>query len=197
MSARARLWLDLALFGALFLAYNPAWTNIAVHEWLSVIIIVPLLFHVIVNWDQTLAIMRRFAEIVRATPKVNLVVDVALFVAGVTVMLSGLLVSQHVLRAVGISVTPTALWVSTHRWSADATILLLLVHFALHWRWILRVAGKLGQPSAQVREDDPVVAIRMATRRLESQSAQRAHGAPAPAPLQYATVPVRDDRYRP
>ena len=82
MSARARLWLDLALFGALFLAYNPAWTRIAVHEWLSVIIIVPLLFHVIVNWDQTLAIMRRFAEIVRATPKVNLVVDVALFVVG-------------------------------------------------------------------------------------------------------------------
>ena len=95
------------------------------------------------------------------------------------------------LRAVGISVTPTALWVSTHRWSADATILLLLVHFALHWRWILRAAGKLGRPRVQVREDDPVVAIRLATRRLEAQSAQ------APAPLQYATVPVRDDRYRP
>ena len=55
MTARARLWLDLALFGALFLAYNPAWTRIAVHEWLSVVTIVPLLFHVIVNWDQTLA----------------------------------------------------------------------------------------------------------------------------------------------
>ena len=62
MSARARLWLDLALFGALFLAYNPAWTGVAVHEWLCVIAIVPLLFHVIVNWDQTLAILRRFGE---------------------------------------------------------------------------------------------------------------------------------------
>ena len=197
MSARVRLWLDLALFGALFLAYNPAWTRIAVHEWLSVIIIVPLLFHVIINWDQTLAIMRRFAEIVRATPKVNLVVDVALFVVAVTVMLSGLLISQSVLRAVGITVTPTALWVSTHRWSADATILLLLVHFALHWRWILRAAGKLGRPGVQVREDDPVVAIRLATRRLEAQGARGVQSAPAPAPLQYATVPVRDDPYRP
>jgi hypothetical protein len=190
MSARARLWLDLALFGALFLAYNPAWTHIAVHEWLSVIVIVPLLFHVIINWDQTLAILRRFAVIVRATPKVNLVVDAALFVAGVTVMLSGLLVSQYVLRAVGISVTPTALWVTTHRWSADATMLLLLVHFGLHWRWVVRAAGKLGQPRvrARVHEDDPIVAVRLATRQLERQ---------APAPLQYATVPVRDDRYRP
>ena len=64
MSARARLWLDLALFGALFLAYNPAWTRIAIHEWLSVLVIVPLLFHVIINWDQTLKILSRFAEIV-------------------------------------------------------------------------------------------------------------------------------------
>ena len=46
MTARARLWLDLALFAALFLGYNPAWTGIAVHEWLCLIAIVPLLFHV-------------------------------------------------------------------------------------------------------------------------------------------------------
>ena len=101
MTVRARLWLDLALFGALFLAYNPAWTGVAVHEWLCVITIVPLLFHVIVNWDQTLQILRRFAELVRATPKVNLVVDAALFVAAVTVMLSGLLISQSVARTFG------------------------------------------------------------------------------------------------
>ena len=188
MSARARLWLDLALFGALFLAYNPAWTGVAVHEWLCVITLVPLLFHVIVNWDQTLAVLRRFADIVRATPKVNLVVDVALFIVAVTVMLSGLLVSQSVAGTFGVTIVPSSLWVSTHSWSADATILLLLVHFALHWRWIVNVAGKLGR-RVQAREEDPVVAVRLATRRLQSQ---------APAPLQYATVPARhDDRYRP
>jgi hypothetical protein len=183
MSARARLWLDLALFGALFIAYNPAWTGVAVHEWLCVITVVPLLFHVIVNWDMTLAILRRFAQLVKAMPKVNLVVDAVLFVTAVTVMLSGLLVSQYVLSTFGLRVTPTALWVTTHRWSADATILLLLVHFALHWRWIVNVAGKLGR-RVQGREDDPVVAIRLATRRLEQQ---------APARLQYAHIPARRD----
>ena len=187
MTARARLWLDLALFAALFLGYNPAWTGIAVHEWLCLIAIVPLLFHVVINWDQTLKILSRFAEIVRATPKVNLVVDAALFVAAVTVMLSGLLISQSVMKAVGITIAPSALWVSTHSWSADATILLLLVHFALHWRWIVKTAGKLGRPRA-VTADDPIVAIRLATRRLEN----------PPRGSRYATVPVRnDDRYRP
>jgi hypothetical protein len=187
MTARARLWLDLALFGALFVGYNPGWTRVAVHEWLCVIAVVPLLFHVIINWDQTLRILNRFAEIVRATPKVNIVVDAALFVAAVTVMLSGLLISQYVAKAVGITIVPTSLWVTTHRWSADATMLLLLVHFALHRRWIVKTAGKLGRPRRSVA-DDPILAIRMATRRLETPSRGE----------QYATAPVTTDaRYRP
>ncbi len=188
MSARARLWLDLALFGALFLAYNPAWTGVAVHEWLSVVTIVPLLFHVIVNWDQTLAVLRRFAAMLRAMPKVNLVVDAALFIVAVTVMLSGLLISQSVARAVGVTIVPGPLWVSTHAWAADATILLLLVHFALHWRWVVNCSKRLVRRDS-AGEDDPIIAVRLATRRLERQT---------PTPLRYAPVPVRgDDRYRP
>ena len=54
--------LSQPLFGALFLGYNPAWTGVAVHEWLCVITVVPLLFHVVVNWDQTLAILRRLLD---------------------------------------------------------------------------------------------------------------------------------------
>lgn len=188
MSARARLWLDLALFGALFLAYNPAWTRVAVHEWLCVIMVVPLLFHVVINWDQTLQILRRFARLARTTPKVNLMVDAALFAVAVTVTLSGLLISQSVAGAIGVTIVPSSLWVSTHTWSADATILLLLVHFALHWRWIVNAAGKLGRARPR-SPSDPVAAVRLATRRLDTQP---------PAGRQYATVPVPSDaRYRP
>ena len=115
-------------------------------------------------------------------------VDAALFVAAVTVMLSGLLISQSIARAFGITIVPNALWVSTHSWSADATILLLLVHFVLHWRWIASVAGKLGR-RLRVTEDDPIVAIRLATRRLEDQG---------PMGRQYPVLPLRSDgRYRP
>ena len=188
MSVRARLWLDLALFGTLFLAYNPGWTGVAVHEWLCVIMVVPLLFHVVINWDQTLQILRRFVDLVRATPKVNLVIDAALFIVAVTVTLSGLLISQSVAGALGVTIVPSSLWVSTHAWSADATMVLLLVHFALHWRWIVNAAGKLGRTRPQAPAD-PVAAVRLATRRLDTQP---------PAGRQYATVPVPTDaRHRP
>ena len=103
-------------------------------------------------------------------------------------MLSGLLISQSVARVFGVTIVPSALWVSTHSWSADATILLLLVHFALHWRWIASAAGKLGRTRPQAPAD-PVAAVRLATRRLDAQP---------PAGRQYATVPVPSDaRYRP
>jgi hypothetical protein len=175
MTTRARLYLDLALFGALFVAYNPAWTGLAVHEWLCVVAIVPLLFHIVVNWDQTLQILRRFAAIVRAMPKVNLVVDAALFVAAVAVTLSGLLISQAVAGALGVTILPSGLWMTVHSVSADLTIGLLLVHFALHWRWIVNAAGKLGRsPRAARAPSDPLAEIRLATRRL-------------------ATVPARTD----
>lgn len=147
MTPRARLLLDLALFGAVFVAYNPAWTGLAVHEWLCVAAVVPALFHVIVNWDQTKRLLKRFVHRLRTLPRVNLVVDGALFVAFVTVTLSGLLISQEVARVFGITIVPSSLWVETHTWSAHATVALLLVHFALHWRWIRAVAWRLVAPA--------------------------------------------------
>lgn len=142
----------------------------------------------VVNWDQTLAILRRLEGKLRATPKVNLVVDVALFVAAVTVVLSGLLISQSVARTLGIVIAPDPLWVGTHSWSADAVILLLLLHFVLHWCWIVTCAQRLVRRHSSC-DAGPVVAVRLEARRLEQET---------PAPLRYATVPVRAaDRSRP
>jgi hypothetical protein len=64
---------------------------------------------------------------------------------------------------------------TVHSVSADLTIGLLLVHFMLHWRWIVNAAGKLGRAARTTRTpSDPIAEIRLATRRL-------------------ATVPVRTD----
>lgn len=188
MSAVARLWLDLALFCALVVAYNPAWTGLAVHEWLCVAAIAPLLYHVIVNWDQTLQILRRFAVIVRAAPKANLVVDAALFVAVVTVMLSGLLISQAVAGALGVRILPSGLWMTVHAMSADATVALLLVHFALHWMWIVKATRKLSRTPRSVRSfgdrrraADPIADLRRATRGLATAPSSTGRAAPEPS----------------
>jgi hypothetical protein len=147
MSTRARLWLDLALFGALLVAYNPSWTGLAPHEWLCAAAIAPLLLHLVINWERTLTIARRFVEHVRHLPRLNLIVDSALFASAVGVTLSGFMVSQAIAGAFGVDVTPSSLWTSVHSFSADATIALLVVHFALHWRWITGAARHTARPS--------------------------------------------------
>jgi len=172
MSVRGRLLLDLAMFGALLAAFNPGSTGLAWHEWLSVAVIVPLLYHLVINWDKVLRVMTTFAEKLWHGSRLDLVVDAALFVLAVTAMMSGLMVSQVVAPVLGVHLTPTSIWVSVHDWSADFTIVLLLVHTALHWRWIYRCtlnfAGRIaGQGAPAPRPEDAVLAgLRRENRRL-------------------------------
>jgi len=138
MKVRDRLIIDVALFVALLVANNPAWTGIAVHEWLSIAIVVPLGLHLVINWEWTVRVTRRLLDRMLHMSALNLVVDAALFVSAVAVMLSGLMVSQAIAGALGMAAAPGALWAAVHSVSASATVGLLLVHFALHWRWIVR-----------------------------------------------------------
>lgn len=153
MNARARLLLDLGTFVALVVAFNPALTGLAVHEWLSIAVIVPLLLHLIINWEQTLRFVELFADRLKNKSRADLVVDVGLFVSAVAVMLSGLMISQVVAGLLGVSIAPSAIWVAVHSVSADLTIALLVAHFALHWRWVLRVTRGLVSAPLRIQEE--------------------------------------------
>lgn len=139
MSARKRLVLDAILFVATLVAFFPETTGISVHEWLSLALVVPLLFHLVINWTWVVKTLGRFLEKLKATSRLNMFVDAALFVSAVTVMLSGLLVSQVIAAAFGQTTSPSAMWVFMHSLSAKTTILFTLVHLALHANWIARI----------------------------------------------------------
>jgi hypothetical protein len=154
MTARTRLGIDIGLFLALLLAFNPALTGLAVHEWLSIAIIAPLLLHLVINWEWAVRIFSEFLDRLMHASRLNLVVDALLFLSAVAVMLSGLLVSQVALALLGIATAPSALWIALHAVSADTTIALLLLHFALHAKWVVRV---LSLPSTSQRTARSVV----------------------------------------
>ncbi len=141
MSARSRILLDIGMFAALLAAYNPALTGLAIHEWLSIAVIVPLLLHMVINWEWTVRITLTFLDRLVHTSRLNLVVDAALFVSAVAVMLSGLLISHVALPFFGIAVMPSAAWTALHAVSADMTIALLFLHFTLHLGWAARALG--------------------------------------------------------
>lgn len=127
------------MFLAFLAAFSPAVTGISVHEWLSLALAVPTLIHLVLNWDWVPATAKRFISRARSMSRLNLVVDVALFVAAVAVMLSGLMVSQVLAATLGLALRVTAAWSTVHSASATLTIALLFVHLGLHVPWAVRV----------------------------------------------------------
>lgn len=116
-------------------AYRPAWTGISFHTWLSIAILVPLLVHLVVNWEWAVRIARTFTQKLFSTSRLNFVVDLPLMVAAVAVMVSGFMVSPSLLAPFGIHTSNFMAWHYVHAWSADATMLLLAVHLLLHGNW--------------------------------------------------------------
>jgi len=147
MSARERLALDAVALVAVVMAANPALTGIALHEWIGFALTVPLLIHAVVNWEWVVHTVTRLFGKLRATSRVNLVVDIGLFASIVGVTLSGILVVPGLAASLGLQASGA--WHLVHLTTSNLTIAFTLLHLALHARWIGSVVGRMvAAPSA-------------------------------------------------
>jgi len=140
MRARTNLFIDAGILAGYLVATNPVTTGTPVHEWLSIGLALVALVHLVVHWGWTVRTARRFLVRLGALPRVNLIVDVALLVAIVTCVMSGLAVSRSALAFAGRVVSDASIWHAVH--SESSTVLLALVgmHLGLHWSWIVAVS---------------------------------------------------------
>lgn len=145
LSPRNRLLLDIALFAAFVVASNPLWTGITLHAWFSAILLAPVLYHIAINWDWVWRTADRIFEKLKAASRVNFFLDVVLFVATVTLMLSGIVVLPGVLVPDPNSLVDDV-WRGVHAMSSDTVLVLLVVHLLLHakWMWEAAVRGIAG-----------------------------------------------------
>jgi hypothetical protein len=141
LSARGRWLLDVALFAALVVASNPAWTGIGLHEWLAGLLIAPVLYHLAINWDWTARTTRKLLEKLDATTRLDYAVDVALFMVTITVMLSGFMVIPGVVDT-SYGTVVLGVWQRVHKLSSNLLLLTMTIHLLLHWRWMYDVAGR-------------------------------------------------------
>lgn len=149
MSAKTNFWLDAAIFAGFLIAFEPGLTGIAIHEWLSLALAATLLIHLLLHWDWVAKVTIQFFKKLFHSSRLQYVVDVLLLVAMVTVMLSGILISRSILPFLGLSAAAGNTWRFLHSSSADATLLLTALHFALHWKWIVGTAKRLLHQSGQ------------------------------------------------
>jgi hypothetical protein len=137
--------LDTALFIALIVASRPALTGIGLHEWLAGLLVIPSLYHLAVNWDWVVRVASKLAARLKAGPRINFIVDATLFIATVTVMLSGVMVLPGVVSTADGTVM-LGVWLKAHDLASDVTILAMLVHLFLHAGWMTDVAHRALAP---------------------------------------------------
>ncbi len=116
-------------------------TGLLVHEWWGLALLLLVIVHLLTQWDWTVSATRSF--IARLTPRVriNYLLNCALFIAAVLVFVSGMLISENALPALGL-VTGRGggqmfgFWHQLHTLSADAVLVLAAVHLGFNWRWV-------------------------------------------------------------
>lgn len=136
MRARTNFTIDvIALLGYL-VSTNPASTGTPLHEWVSVGIAFVAFVHLVLHWSWATRTVRRFLSRIGQLSRMYLIIDTLLLLAFVSVGLSGMMVSQSVLKPFGWVVAEDSVWHSVHSQSATVLLVLMGVHLGQHWRWI-------------------------------------------------------------
>jgi hypothetical protein len=141
--ARTRLdfWLDALLLVAFTLAYSLGFTGIATHEWLGIGLGVVLLVHLTLHWDW---VIRTTRKLLRPGGRERFVwlVNLLLLLSMTLCIASGILISEVALPQLGITLPASSFWRQMHNTTATVTLILVPIHAALRWRWIVGVARR-------------------------------------------------------
>lgn len=137
------LLLDAASFVAFLLVTAPHFTGMAIHEWLSLALGAALVTHLLLHWSWIVAVTRRFFSAATWNARLNYVLNALLFVVFTTALFTGLMLSEIVVPLFGVQLGHDGLWEQLHRLSSDAAVILIGLHVALHWRWIVNATRKL------------------------------------------------------
>jgi hypothetical protein len=143
MKVKTNLLIDLGIFAALLLALEPGLTGIPIHEWFSAAFAGAIIVHLLLHWNWIVTVMVKFFKKLFHVSRLQFVLDIVLFVAMTAVMMSGILISKTILPALGLKAARNPMMQGLHSLSANATLLLVGVHFALNWNWVVNAVRRV------------------------------------------------------
>jgi hypothetical protein len=143
--SRWELAFDAILAVAFTLVYSIAFTGQSIHEWLGVGIGLALVAHLTQHWEWVVRVTQKLVSR-RDRNRLPWLINLALLVAMTLCVMSGLYISVAVLPSLGVSLGSTAafgFWRRLHSLTANATLILVPIHVAMDWRWIIGVTRRL------------------------------------------------------
>ncbi|NWF63392.1 MAG: DUF4405 domain-containing protein [Chloroflexi bacterium] len=142
-SNRSKLLLDIGAFLAFLIAMDPRFSGLAIHEWLSLALGAVIIVHLLLNWEWIVNVTKRLFVKAKNGARVNYVLNWLLFIDGILIMLSGILISEAALPAMGITLPMNFAWRRLHDMSANLFLVLMGLHLSMHWNWIVTTLKRL------------------------------------------------------
>jgi hypothetical protein len=144
---KTKLWVDILIFVVFLIAMDPQSSGLAIHEWLTLSVVAAMVVHLLLNWDWITEITGRFLGKLGTLNRINYILNWLLFIDGTLIMVSGVMISEVVLPLMGIKLPLGFAWRRLHDMSANIGLILLGLHTALHWGWVVTTFKKyLVQP---------------------------------------------------
>jgi hypothetical protein len=131
------LLVDAAIFVGFLLATAPRATGQTIHEWLGLAFGVGIITHLLLHWKWIVNVVRRFFSKLPGQVRINSILNSLLFVAMTLIIFSGIMISKIVLSTFGLSGSHDAIWRWLHTSATNAALVIVGLHVALHWKWIV------------------------------------------------------------
>jgi hypothetical protein len=159
---KTNLLLDFGILAGFLLAIEPFITGIALHEWLSIGFAALVVIHLLLHWKWITSVGAAFFKKLFHSSRLKFVVDTLLFISFITIMLSGLMISKVALPSLGIQLGEGRAWRLLHSLSANITLALVGLHFALSWNWVVSMTSRylLGPVTALFKSRKPADAMK-------------------------------------
>ncbi len=134
-----KILLDVVLLGLLLLMYQKQVISMSFHEIGGLALLGLFLVHLLINRRWIASVTRRlFSKKIPARTRIGYLIDVLLVAAFALVGVSGILISKQLFSFHG-----GYAWKTIHYTAAAAALILMGVHLALHWRFVLHTMKKI------------------------------------------------------
>ena len=136
-------WIDLVLFFGFILTFFLDLTGVAAHQWIGIFIGALAAYHLFLHLNWVEAVSKRFFGKTSGQARVYYALDALLLIGFAAIAITGLGISTWLNLPIG----NFTIWLNIHITVSIATLGLLLLKLALHWRWIARITHKIwGRP---------------------------------------------------
>ena len=137
------LLLDIVIFFGFLIATAPRLSGIAIHEWLGVAFAAAVITHLLLHWSWIVNVLRQFFSKASAMARFNYLLNILLFIDMTVIIFTGFLISEEVLPLLGITPPHGFAWRRIHDMSTTLGLVIVGLHIAVHWQWIVNVTKRL------------------------------------------------------